>query len=249
MDYVLFGMGYGATLMLLGWALRTYGPERKYKSIDNNDSNQVYEQRNWVRFVQGLGGVIAICGSALVLLTFIIMLINPDDTTGGLTSVIVWGFLLVVVLSWCWLYFTQYGMQGIWSPTTGYGFGSNPSSRLSGKAASMRPQSRYRPEVAAESPVVVDRPNEPEADLEPVDGDLLLSDEIENVDDSTDTAPEPEIDGAVEPVDDLEKDAGDQAEYDFGDGSDTTVPTDSAGRSEAIRRLRERQARVYRNQN
>lgn len=249
MDYVLFGMGYGATLMLLGWALRTYGPERKYKSIDNADSNQVYEQRNWVRFVQGLGGVIAICGSALVLLTFIIMLINPDDTTGGLTSIIVWGFLLVVVLSWCWLYFTQYGMIGIWSRATGYGFGSNPRADLGSASEGRRPMSRYRPAVEPDAPASVEIPVETDIPGEPVAEPLVQADEMGDADDAmvADLAPETE---AVDQADgDAPDEPLDEAEYDFGDGSDTTVPTDSGGRSEAIRRLRERQARVYRNQN
>lgn len=252
MDYVLFGMGYGATLMLLGWALRTYGPERKYREIDSSDIDQVIEQRNWVQFVQGLGGVIAICGSALVFLTFIVMLINPDDTTGGLTSIIVWGFLLVVVFGWCWIYFTQYGMFGIWSRETGYGFGSTPqlgrkSMADDSLADRPQPQPRVLRHVEPTDPPVFEVPTEPEVAAEPFADDLL---ETVAENDSESLLPinaEPEIEDISQ--DDVEaEEAPDEFGYDFGDGSDTTVPPEPGGRSEAIRRLRERQARTSRNQ-
>src|SRR5690606_13170092 len=86
------------------------------------DIEQVVAQRRWVRFIQGLGGVIAIVGIALVLFTFIVMLVNPDDDTGSFIALVIWGFLALAVLIWCWFYVSSYGLVGIWSRQDGYGF-------------------------------------------------------------------------------------------------------------------------------
>src|SRR5690554_6814074 len=112
-------MGYGATLMLLGWALRTFGPERKYKDVNPEDIDRSILQRRWIRFIQGLGGVISIAGTALVVFTFVVMLINPDDDTGSMVALVTWGFLTLAVLIWCWFYVSSFGVTGVWSREEG----------------------------------------------------------------------------------------------------------------------------------
>lgn len=240
MDYVLFGMGYGATLMLLGWALRTFGPERKYRNIKQGDIEGEVAQRSWIRFVQGLGGVIAIVGTALVLLTFVIMLVNPSNQTGAIISVIVWGLLLVAVLVWSWLYIAKYGLIGLWSREEGYGFRSSGRrarsvSTLSSVGRSASASVSPVTDAAEAESVPAPDPAGPyiEADAE----EIVASDEA---DDDLDPDFEEDL-----PASELTVDSSEQIgpEYDFGDSSDTTVTADIGGRSEAIRRLRERQLR------
>lgn len=122
MDYVLFGMGYGASLMLIGWALRTFGPALKYANAnDSDDIDTQVKRRFWVRFIQGLGGVVAISGIALVFITFVVMLVNPTDGDGAVLSYVVWGFTVIALLAWCWMYFGRFGLTGVWSREEGYG--------------------------------------------------------------------------------------------------------------------------------
>lgn len=242
MDYVLFGMGYGATLMLLGWALRTFGPERKYKDINPEDRDLVVAQRRWVRFIQGLGGVIAIAGTAMVVFTFIIMLVNPDDETGSFTALVVWGFLIVAVLVWCGFYVSRYGLTGIWSRDHGYGLRGGKMTSLSPSTRSGLSTTRVvpKPRVADSGPTAVD-PVDSEADVhEPHDaGAEVASDDL--VGPPLVSEGPPLVESVAE--DDESAVAEVDPEYDFGDSSDTTVPSEIGGRSEALRRLRERQAR------
>lgn len=247
MDYVLFGMGYGASLMLLGWALRTFGPERKYKDVNPEDIDQTVLQHRWVRFIQGLGGVIAIAGVAFVLFTFVIMLVNPDNEIGAFISMVIWGFLAIAILIWCWFYVASYGVTGIWSRHSGYrsiqpasiAYTKNdPSTSRSAIVKPFEPKDKPEPLVAEIGPqlsdssdvVVEDSINEtPEDDMDDLGSDTGFDDA--SMDD--DVNPEPEADSELEE---------DEPAYDFGDGTDTTVPSEFGGRSEAIRRLRERQA-------
>ena len=116
MDYVVYGTGYGATLLLLGYAVRTWGPGWRFR----DDEESGYERREfrsarsaWERFTAGLGAVIATGGAALVLLTFILMAINPGDGIGSVVALAMTGLLLVGVAVWAWLFFSRFGAWGI----------------------------------------------------------------------------------------------------------------------------------------
>lgn len=118
MDYVVFGTGYGATLMLLGWALRTFGPGLRYSSPENDtveSGDRMLAALSWSRFATGLGTLIATAGAGLILIIFVTMLINPGDDTGGLIAWISFGLILlaVAIWSWLWLYVGRYGVHGI----------------------------------------------------------------------------------------------------------------------------------------
>lgn len=239
MDYVLFGMGYGATLMLVGWALRTFGPERKYKNVDPEDIDRTVAQRRWVRFIQGLGGVLAIAGTAMVLFTFIVMLVNPDDETGSVIALAIWGFLAVAVLVWCWFYVSNYGVAGIWSREEGYGFRRTASSR---RRVFTEGISTAR---VISTPDVDNVPNDVEVEPDIPESEETPSDIAANEPGDSGSPHEPGEDDAEQPEAEPESGSGENSEarYDFGDSADTTVPREIGGRSEAIRRLRERQAR------
>lgn len=237
MDYVLFGMGYGASLMLLGWALRTFGPQLKYKQPPKEENAEyLVEQRFWVRFIQGLGGVIAIGGTAMVLLTFVVVLINPTDTSGRNVSIGIWAVIMISVLVWCWFYISKYGLAGIWSRQNGYGFRNFvPTTSLNTSDSRVVTTGRVSPRkrIDRTDPVSPDAPIEdassPYPDISVLDAGMV---EPEINDELVAERIEPETEPDSAPV------------YDFGDGTETTVPSDSSGRSEALRRLRERQARA-----
>jgi hypothetical protein len=117
-DYVVYGTGYGATLMLLGYALRTWGSKWRFANQDENayDLQEFRSARSaWTRFTSGLGAVIATCGAVLVLFTFLLMLFNPGDDVGVLVALIVSGAVLIAVAVSAWFYFDRYGTWGILS--------------------------------------------------------------------------------------------------------------------------------------
>jgi hypothetical protein len=115
-DYVVYGTGYGATLMLLGYALRTWGPKWRYQNEDERAfaSGELRSaQAAWSRFTTGLGAVLATCGVILILFTFALMLANPGDDLSEMISLILSGLLLIGVAVWAWLYFSRFGAFGV----------------------------------------------------------------------------------------------------------------------------------------
>lgn len=116
MDYVVFGTGYGATLLLLGWALRTFGPGLRCRDSDDEatmSADAILARISWRRFAAALGGVIATDGAVLILLTMVLVLINPGDETGMRAALICFALILLTVAVWTWLYVSRYGTHGI----------------------------------------------------------------------------------------------------------------------------------------
>lgn len=115
-DYVVYGTGYGATLMLLGYALRTWGPKLRFADHDEGayDRREFQTaQASWSRFTSGLGATIATAGAVLVLFTFVLMFVNPGDSVGVMVALIISAATLIGVAVWAWLYFSRYGTWGI----------------------------------------------------------------------------------------------------------------------------------------
>ena len=116
MDYVVFGTGYGATLMLLGWALRTFGPGARYKDPDDGAvmaADAILARISWRRFAAALGAVIVTAGASFILVTVALILINPGDGAGALVALICLVLILLAVAIWTWLYVGRYGTHGI----------------------------------------------------------------------------------------------------------------------------------------
>jgi hypothetical protein len=115
-DYVVFGMGYGATLMLLGWVLRTFGPGFRYRADDDApplSGKQMMARASWRRFAAGLGSVVATAGMALVFITLALILAHPSNSVGVLTVLLVVGAIVIGVATWLWLYAGRYGTHGL----------------------------------------------------------------------------------------------------------------------------------------
>jgi hypothetical protein len=233
-------MGYGASLMLLGWALRTFGPHLKYSQTpQHDDPNFLVEQRLWVRFVQGLGGVVAIAGTTMVLMTFVVVLVNPNDETGMIIAWAIWGFILAVVLIWCGMYLSRFGLTGIWSREHGYGFRSTRKGAVvARRSAPAEPESAHPTDEMLVT--IDDHAVDPEVEMQSVD---VAGDELAMFT-NDDGLVADSIDAESLQADPLAETDPDEAVYDFGDSSDTTVPKDVGGRAEALRRLRQRQSRA-----
>jgi hypothetical protein len=115
-DYVVYGTGYGATLMLLGYAVRTWGPGWRFRPEDEAayDRREFRSARSsWLRFATGLGAAIATGGAALVIATFILMLVNPGDNIGATAALIVSGLMILGVAAWAFLFFDKFGSWGV----------------------------------------------------------------------------------------------------------------------------------------
>jgi hypothetical protein len=115
-DYVVFGTGYGATLMLLGWALRTFGPGARYQDPGDGSvmgGDAILARISWRRFASALGAVIVTAGVFFILVTVALILINPGDETGALVALICLALILLAVAIWTWLYVGRYGTHGI----------------------------------------------------------------------------------------------------------------------------------------
>lgn len=116
MDYVVYGTGYGATLMLLGYAVRTWGPGWRFREgeeVAYDRRDYATARASWTRFTAGLGAVIATGGAALVLVTFLLMLLDPGNSIGNIVALVVTGLMLIGVAVWSWLYFEKFGSWGV----------------------------------------------------------------------------------------------------------------------------------------
>jgi hypothetical protein len=116
-DYVVFGIGFGATLVLLGWALRTFGPGLRFRPPDNGEGvlsgAALLGKLAWTRFVSALGAVVATGGVLMLLSTFVTIVVSPRDRVG--TIVVLSSFFLVLTAAciWAWIYIGRYGTHGI----------------------------------------------------------------------------------------------------------------------------------------
>jgi len=103
-------------LVLLGWALRRFGPCLRHRAEDGEDvlsGEQLLAQLSWTRFVTALGAVVGTGGAAMVLVTMAAIFFGPRDRIG--TLVILTCFLLILIAGcvWAWLYIGRYGTHGI----------------------------------------------------------------------------------------------------------------------------------------
>jgi hypothetical protein len=116
-DYVIFGIGMGASLVLFGFGSRTVGPSLRYRQSASSGevlrADQLVAKIAWGRFCGSLGVTIAIGGVFLLAVTGIAMLLRLSDQTA--TICVVLAVLLVVVLMvvWAWAFVNRFGLYGI----------------------------------------------------------------------------------------------------------------------------------------
>lgn len=122
MDYVVFGIGMGASLVLLGLAGRAIGPMLRYRQSRTKgevlSAVELLAQVAWARFCNALGAAIAMGGLLLLIVTGINMALRVDD--GAAALIVGLTLLLIVVLMaiWTWAFIGRFGLHGIVSRQT-----------------------------------------------------------------------------------------------------------------------------------
>lgn len=117
MDYVVFGIGFGATLLVLGLVIRDFGPHvRHRKSTDPQGifhAEELVARVSWSRFCGALGTMLAIGGALVLVATVVSMYFRLSDETGGWVMAGSLVTLIVIVAFWTWAFFDRFGSYGI----------------------------------------------------------------------------------------------------------------------------------------
>jgi len=116
-DYIIFGIGAGSSLVLIGWLLRDWGPAlRDRTSRASNDvltARQLIDQMRWARFCGSCGTALAIGGSLVLLVTICAMLVSPSDARGATIVLAAFAIAAIAMLVWSWLFVSRFGIEGI----------------------------------------------------------------------------------------------------------------------------------------
>ena len=117
MDYVVFGIGMGASLVLLGLAGRAVGPSLRYRrSSETGDvlkAEELVARIAWSRFCGSLGAAIAIGGLFLLIVTGITMAIRIDDTAAAVAVGLALLAIVVLMAVWTWAFVDRFGLYGV----------------------------------------------------------------------------------------------------------------------------------------
>lgn len=117
LDYVVFGIGFGATLLVLGLLIRDLGPRLRFRNPSDPDgvfhAEELVARVSWSRFCSALGAVWAIAGLAFVVITAVCMMLMVSDGTVGQVMIASLLVLLVTMALWTWAYFNRFGSYGI----------------------------------------------------------------------------------------------------------------------------------------
>jgi hypothetical protein len=116
-DFVIFGTGTGAALVLIGWLGRDLGPRlRDRPPRDDAEVLSVEElvaRVSWARFCGSGGAALALCGALLLLATVATLVLRASDETGTTTMLATFGFVLVAMTVWSWAYVRRFGVYGV----------------------------------------------------------------------------------------------------------------------------------------
>jgi hypothetical protein len=115
-DYFVFGIGFGASLVLAGWALRQYGPGLRFRQADSGknvlSAEEMLVRHDWARFCISLGGLLSIAGGLLLASTVVTLLIRPSDRTGAIVAIVLFGLVLLGVAIWIGIFLSQHQKLG-----------------------------------------------------------------------------------------------------------------------------------------
>lgn len=160
MDYFIFGIGFGASLVLLGWGLHHYGPGLRFRRDDEGKevlrAEEMILRQDWTRFCTALGALLLVAGAIVLLATVVTLLVRPSDRAGSIIAGTLFVLVLVGAAVWIGLFVNQH--QGL-------GFRSEAPVRRS--AGRRRPHPAEAPVLAADEAAAV----EPEIQPAPVSSD------------------------------------------------------------------------------
>lgn len=119
MDYIIFGTGSSATLILIGWLIRDWGPrlrDRKPAEEEVLSASDLVTRMAWARFCASGGMAILICGVLIMLATLAAALFAPTDRSATIAVLSTFGLAAVLMLIWTGLYLRQFGTMGVLRP-------------------------------------------------------------------------------------------------------------------------------------
>lgn len=119
MDYIIFGIGAGATLVLAGWLFRDWGPRLRDRTPGDDDllsARDLVARMAWARFCATSGMAIVLCGLLVLLVTTIAAVMTVDDESGALAVLITYALAVMLMLVWAALFVRQFGVAGIVRP-------------------------------------------------------------------------------------------------------------------------------------
>lgn len=119
MDYIIFGIGTSATLVLIGWLLRDWGPrlrDRKPAEDEILSASQMVIRMAWARFCATCGMALVFGGVIVMLVTIVVTFVAPTDRAASIAVLTVFGVAGFLMLIWTALYLRQFGSIGVHRP-------------------------------------------------------------------------------------------------------------------------------------
>lgn len=120
MDYIIFGLGAGATLTLVGWAFREWGPSIRDRSPAGAETvlsgYQLVDRMAWQRFCRSCGALLAIIGLLVLVTTIIATALMLSNRTGATIVLSTMAAGVVATLVWLGLFLHRFGARGIIRP-------------------------------------------------------------------------------------------------------------------------------------
>lgn len=111
MDYLVFGVGCGASFVLIGWLFQQFGPAYgARKSAGQSDllsAEEMIARHEWAGFTRAVGLALMASGLVMLLGTAITLLIRPSDSTGSTIVGILFVLALIAVAVWIGLFVRQ----------------------------------------------------------------------------------------------------------------------------------------------
>lgn len=121
MDYIIFGIGSSATLVLAGWLLRDWGPRFRDRGPAEDEilsASALVTRMAWARFCATCGMAILICGVLIMLATLGAAFGAPTDRAATIAVISTFGLAVLLMLIWSGLYLRQFGALGVIRPRT-----------------------------------------------------------------------------------------------------------------------------------
>ncbi len=119
MDYILYGAGTGASLAVIGWVLREWGPRLRDGQQEDGQiqsASELIDRMNWARFCGSCGMALVFGGTLILIVTGAVALWNPGDSLAARILIGTYILVSILLLLWSALYTRQFGTAGIYRP-------------------------------------------------------------------------------------------------------------------------------------
>lgn len=119
MDYILYGAGTGASLAVIGWVLREWGPRLRDGRPEDGQiqsASELIDRMSWARFCASCGMALVFGGTLILLVTAVVAVWNPGDDLAARILIGTYIGVSLLLLVWSGLYTRQFGTAGIYRP-------------------------------------------------------------------------------------------------------------------------------------